>query len=301
MIINRFYDLASLILSPLAKNCRRPRSDVKASQAAQNALDLVQTVQNEQKLDLGASVRGGSVGDLTKEVVVDSSIPASWKNLTAGERFSYNGRIYEICSTLGDGACALHSVFGKKSSGQYSFLGVKTSGKIARENYVATINRAEKKEMIEEYLQDRLVELTTDGIVSSFENQLLASPISKLLKNLKDEISEISNEIAKGKEYRYNAGGIEVLSEALQRSYQSYAKKSEVLDSYLKAVQDSRYYFSDQEIGIMAELFDKKIIIFGESSEKPIVYNLRGSETVCIHFGSHGKGRGHYSRVEVIS
>jgi len=82
---------------------------------------------------------------------------------------------------------------------------------------------------------------------------------------------------------------LEVARDAL---YDEFVQKSEVLEAYVAACQQRGYYFSTQEIGFAAHLFDKRIVIYSHRHLNqvygPMGFGDEDSEEVVIfHKGHH--------------
>ncbi len=91
----------------------------------------------------------------------------------------------------------------------------------------------------------------------------------------------------------------------MEKSYETFVKETSVLEAYISGVRNSNYYFSTDELGLMAYLFNKRLTIFCEKGgcenreEDSTVYPIleegeEGNEPVAVfHRGMH------YSRCEV--
>lgn len=307
ILINRVSSYVSWAASSIS------RCLCKSHKTSQAAAPVFQELSKQELPNREPSNRGGASNSPIRELesnttsssaAARSSLTTSWDHLRGGDVFSYRGTKYRICKTAGDGACAIHAIFGQKNrAGVYSFLGIENSGSMARQNYVQSIRNTKSKAVKDNltvYLAGRLSELLIEGMGQSRENQALVKQISENSKDLipelkkkvkgisaaRDEMSRISRENAE----KYFPSSL------FESLYSSYASQPAVLDAYLQLCLQDSYYFSDQEIGVMAELFDKKIVIFGQTTGNiPTVYNNNGKDEVLVHFAN-----GHYSRIELL-
>lgn len=306
-ICNSLISFTSSVLSVISYAlCGRAKKAApsKVSTAAELAIQNAQRV-----LAAPPLVRGGASSSPVKEVIEGKSPPAfekgsnssvatSWKGLTAGSLFTYQGVKYRVGKTRGDGACALHAVLGQKgASGLYSFLGEVDSGNVARRLYVQALQDSLPNAALRDYLAFRLDELTTNGLPKTAENTLFSSQIPALLKELKGKKDRfIAAKDAYAKQGCSSDMAEKFHPSILEGLYKAYADTKEVEAAYLNSCLDSCYFFSDQEIGMMAKLFNMQITLFGETTgNKPTIYNPSGKEKVSIYF-SHN----HYSRLEIV-
>jgi len=218
-----------------------------------------------------------------EEKALAESAPIPWANLQDRETFSYNGRQYRICPTAGDGTCALHAVLGEEKGGVYSFLGESESGLDARSYYLQRLSErnSEQNLMLERYLMGRLAEITTEECTRTKENQMFADQLSK----------EFLDTVKARRESVLTA---DLHPSAFEEFLQEDAAKEAVLHAYWTVCMHDKYYFCDEEIGLMASLFDQQVTVFGALST-PSIYNPKGQREILIHFRPN-----HYSRCEIV-
>jgi len=310
-IYNLLSSVWSVISYPFCGRCRQEKPGKTAS-AAQSALNRgggsteivpkIQAAVTSAKEAVSAAssalAQGGGPATAAPKAAIAKlprGVSTSWVGLRTGRIFSYLGTAYQICDTVGDGACALHAILGDKAAnGRYAYLKDIKSGCIARMIYQDTLEKSTSQQIrgkFEHYLACRLEELITNQPQSG-ENQLLAShaPASKLIQELKLKKERFVAERDKCKsEEKMSAAILETL-------YSAYARRPEIQDAYFNSCVKSNYFFSDHEISIMADLFNKEIILFGETvKDNPMVFGLGNKERVFIHFGNR-----HYSRLEIV-
>jgi hypothetical protein len=122
---------------------------------------------------------------------------------------------------------------------------------------------------------------------------------------MREALEEITLSIIEddtGKAIKENQNELNRIDEERSECYRQCIENPEVLKAYVAGVQEKDYYFSTQEIGLMAYLFNRKITVFHEYSgivnvvteEGDVVTEEGAGESVVVfHKGIH------YSRCEL--
>jgi hypothetical protein len=266
-LINTVTNFVYFVSTPLWKCCRQK----KVSEAALSALP----------------VRGGGTTEAN----------TSWKTLSEGGGFSYRGVKFRVCTTVGDGACALHALLGKKlPTGTYFYPG---GGAQARKDYLNALQLLSRLKTFEGFLADRLYEIITPGTMLTSETQALKNRINQIdkagwfsffksttLETLAKQIDRLQKTVT-----RTNPIGPQITKLLSQA-----AQLPNVKQAYYDVCVNHGHYFSTQEVGIAAELFDKEVTIFVDQLSMPQVFNQGGRDKVAIYLRPN-----HFSRLEIES
>ncbi|MGD0664155.1 MAG: hypothetical protein ABSA17_00300 [Rhabdochlamydiaceae bacterium] len=155
--------------------------------------------------------------------------------------------------------------------------------------------KAEQSTLFDEALDDANCRPIIDHVLGENKN----SP------NLHVKISEDLNGIIEaladrdiGNRLSANLSAILESERMLERSYQLFVETDEVFDAYSQTICEN-YWFTSQEIGLMAHLFEKRVTVFNQLPNGTIqIAAIEGDEThemvAVFHSGNH------YSRCEPV-
>jgi hypothetical protein len=108
-----------------------------------------------------------------------------------------------------------------------------------------------------------------------------------------------------GTSLKMNRDVLDDLETRIEGLYQSYVEKESALSAYIHGVVNREYYFSTQELGFMAHLFNKHLTIFNRTEYGTIfIAEEEGDvshEHVTIFHQLLGNDRDHFSRCEPMN
>lgn len=265
--------------------------------AKPQALDNV-VLAAEQAIRSSASFRGGAsasppprVEEEKKEALVDPTI--SWKKLQPKSVFIHEGAAYQYCQTVGDGACAIHAILGRPrpSDGLFAFEGKDNSWASARNHYVDQLKEQGEysHKSLQNLLKQLLLDFLRDGMRAGRESQLIFNLVpASFIHNLQSRLLNYSQRNLSKTEHQ----------QLVENDCLNSCRSQEVEEAYYKACLDKGYYFTEDEVEVMAHLFNKRIKVFISGEEGysvPMLYNESGKDPVAIYLNP-----GHYSRLETI-
>lgn len=198
------------------------------------------------------------------------------------------------------GAWMIHSLKDHLGSGTKIFTGMvfnQISGAI--DTLKTALTKLDQEKDLLQKAQEELFEqiCQLDGFESS--RALSAHERNNLFReNLNDYIKKLE-----GKDLGNSlVGNLEHLKEVEQNRtdlFETFIGKKEVWDAYINAIANPDYYFSIQEIGLAAYLFDRSVVVYGQNAhgkEEPLLEegDPIHPKVVIFHKGLH------FSRCEEI-
>lgn len=221
----------------------------------------------------------GILGEMLKGLEIDlSQIFASYT-----PTLTYNGRNYLIAHTRGDGACGAHALLGSKVNGTYRFIGD------VREFYVRTLNEKLQNPAIQHQWEEWMVNFLKDYLSAypGYYSRLVFQRHD--MTPLRQRITDIDMQMTDTTSPMINNAARNTQKELC---YKNFIRSLQVRDSYVRAVLSQEYYFSTQELVLMAEMFDKHVTVFNRLPNGTVFVSAEGGnrshEAVSIfHQGAH--------------